>query len=184
MGVVILRQDHEDVEGDPLVAPLRISTIVTSSTIRRHNDAGEKKDTHRGDDRGGRPHMAFGGSALAGTILTATMTGAEVVPPGDPNGTGTARLGLMPNREQICYRITVSNIKPDTAAHIHKAPAGQTGAIVKELKAPSDGSSRGCVRLSSSKIMNIKNNPSGYYVNVHNRPYPDGAVRGQLSAGS
>jgi hypothetical protein len=90
----------------------------------------------------------------------------------------------MPNRERICYTITVSNIRPATAAHIHKAPAGQRGDIVKELQAPSDGSSEGCVRLSSTKIMHIKNNPDGYYVNVHNKPYPDGAVRGQLSAGS
>jgi hypothetical protein len=26
----------------------------------------------------------------------------------------------------------------------------------------------------------IAANPSGYYVNVHNIPYPDGAIRGQL----
>jgi len=130
--------------------------------------------------------MAFGGSALAGTILTANMTGAQEVDnmgtpnQGDPNGTGTARLDLMPNREKICYRLTVDNIRPATAAHIHKAPAGQNGDIVRELKAPSDGTSSGCVTLSSTRIMNIKNNPSGYYVNVHNRPYPNGAVRGQL----
>jgi hypothetical protein len=47
-----------------------------------------------------------------------------------------------------------------------------------ELKAPSDGSSRGCVRLGRAKIMN---NPSGYYVNVHNVPFPNGALRDQLS---
>jgi CHRD domain len=87
----------------------------------------------------------------------------------------------MPNGEQICYRITVSNIRPATAAHIHKGAFDERGPIVRELEAPSDSSSRGCVTLSHTKIMNIKNNPSGYYVNVHNKPFPDGAVRGQLS---
>ena len=52
---------------------------------------------------------------------------------------------------------------------------------MKELKAPSDGSSEGCVRLGRTKIRMIQNNPSGYYVNFHNKPFPNGAVRGQLS---
>jgi CHRD domain len=52
---------------------------------------------------------------------------------------------------------------------------------VKELKAPSDGSFEACARLSREKILEIKNNPSRYYVNVHNRPFPNGALRGQLS---
>jgi hypothetical protein len=79
----------------------------------------------------------------------------------------------MPRQERICYTINVSPIKP--------APAGQSGPIMKELKAPSDSSSEGCARLSRAKILEIKNNPSRYYVNVHNRPFPNGALSGQLS---
>jgi hypothetical protein len=131
--------------------------------------------------------MAIGGVAAAGTMLEATLTGAAEVDgagnpnQGDPDGTGEATLNLMPRQERVCYTLTVSNIKPATAAHIHKAPAGQNGPIVRELMAPSDGSSEGCVRLSRTKIRMIQNNPAGYYVNVHNRPFPNGAVRGQLS---
>ncbi len=63
--------------------------------------------------------MAFGVPALAGTMLTAAnMTGAKEVPgPGDPDGTGTADLNLIPKREKICYTITVNNIQPATMAH-------------------------------------------------------------------
>jgi hypothetical protein len=127
--------------------------------------------------------MAFGVPALAGTMLTAAnMTGAKEVPgPGDPDGTGTADLNLIPKREKICYTITVNNIDPATMAHIHKGTSTEAGPIVKGLKAPSDGDSQGCVRLARAKIMKIKNNPSGYYVNVHNVPFPNGAVRDQLS---
>jgi hypothetical protein len=131
--------------------------------------------------------IAIGGVASAGTMLEATLTGeAEVDNAGNPNqgdlnGTGEATLNLMPSQQRICYTITVSRIKPATMAHIHEAPAGQNGPIVKALKAPSDGSSRGCVRLDRAKILEIRNNPSDFYVNVHNRPFPNGALRGQLS---
>lgn len=126
--------------------------------------------------------LAIGGVAAAGTMLEATLTGAAEVPgPGDPDGTGEATLNLMPRQERICYTLTVSNIRPATMAHIHKGTATEAGPIVRELRAPSDGSSEGCVRLSRTKIRMIQNNPSGYYVNVHNKPFPNGAVRGQLS---
>jgi hypothetical protein len=131
--------------------------------------------------------IAFGGPALAGTMLSGTpLTGeAEVDGEGNPNqgdldGSGTAELNLIPKREKICYQLTVTGIESANAAHIHKAPAGQNGPIVKELRAPSDGDSQGCVRLGRKKIMQIKNNPSVYYVNVHNVPFPNGALRGQL----
>jgi hypothetical protein len=126
--------------------------------------------------------MVLGGPALAGAMLTANMTGPNEVPgPGDADGTGTADLNLIPKRERICYTLTVQNIEPATDAHIHKGTSTVAGPIVKALRAPSTGSSQGCVRLDRAKIMKIKNNPSGYYVNVHNDDFPNGAVRGQLS---
>jgi hypothetical protein len=132
--------------------------------------------------------MLIGGVALAaGTMLEATLTGAaEVNSAGDPNqgdldGSGEATLNLIPKKERICYTLTVRDIAPAQAAHIHKAPAGENGPIVKELKAPSDGSSEGCARLSRMKIKMIKNNPAGYYVTVHNGAFPNGALRGQLT---
>ena len=131
--------------------------------------------------------MVFSGVALAGTMLSATLTGeAEVNAAGTPNqgdldGEGTAELNLIPKKEKICYTLTVQNIEPATDAHIHKGSATVAGPIVKALRAPSDGDSQGCARSSRTLIMKIKNNPSGYYVNVHNDDFPNGAVRGQLS---
>jgi hypothetical protein len=103
----------------------------------------------------------------------------------DPDGSGTANLNLIPKREKICYTLTVkqhrSCYRCAHTPHIHKARAGENGSIVKALRAPDvNGSSEGCARLSRMKIKMIKNNPSGYYVNVHNADFPNGAVRGQL----
>jgi hypothetical protein len=120
-------------------------------------------------DDGGRP-------------ILVTMTGAEEAPgPGDPDGSGTASFTLNPGQGQICYSLTVSNIEPARAAHIHVAPPGTAGPVVVPLAAPTEGSSSDCVAVDSDLVKAIMKNPENYYVNVHNATYPAGAVRGQLS---
>jgi hypothetical protein len=128
--------------------------------------------------------FALGGLALAaegGRPLSTRLTGgAEVPGPGDPNGTGTATLRLNPGQEQICYALTVSGIAAATDAHIHVGPADEAGPVVVPLNAPTNGSSSGCAEVDRDLIIEILHNPDGYYVNVHNDPFPAGAVRGQL----
>jgi hypothetical protein len=129
--------------------------------------------------------MAYGsGSVLAdegGRPFFTEMDGAQEVPgPGDPDGTGTASFTLNPGLGQVCYELTVSNIVTATAAHIHRAPVGVAGPVVVPLGAPSGGTSSGCVSADRALIMDIIQNPEGYYANVHNSVYPAGAVRGQL----
>jgi hypothetical protein len=125
--------------------------------------------------------MATSGSA-GGRPLSATMTGAEEVPPGDPDGTGTASFTFNPGRGKVCFELEVADIAPATAAHIHVGPPGVAGPIVIPLTAPTDGSSSGCVNDVDPELIDaIKKNPGDYYVNVHNADFPPGAVRGQLS---
>lgn len=117
----------------------------------------------------------------AGARFTANLDGASEVPVlGDPDGFGTATIRVNPGREQLCYSITVSNIAPATAAHIHEAPAGSPGPVVIGLTAPSGGTSQGCVTVSREFAKEFIKNPSDYYVNVHNGEFGRGAVRGQL----
>ena len=128
--------------------------------------------------------VALGSTALAhgGRPLATTMTGAAEVPgPGDPDGVGTALLTLNPGQEEICFELTVANIAPATAAHIHVGPVGVAGPVVVPLPAPTGGSSSGCVSADRALIKAIIKHPENYYVNVHNAVYPAGAIRGQLS---
>jgi len=116
-----------------------------------------------------------------GKVIQVNMTGAAEAPgPGDPDGSGTAKFTIRQEQGQICYNLTVQNIAPATAAHIHIAPVGQPGPVVVPLKAPTKGASEGCATVTRELATAILKNPANYYVNVHNAEFPAGAVRGQL----
>ena len=111
--------------------------------------------------------------------LEASLTGEKEVPgPGDPNGRGEADVEV--HKAKVCYELEVERIKPATFAHIHRGGPSVAGPIVVELKAPTDGSSEGCKAISKKLSKKLRDHPWRYYVNVHNDPFPDGAVRGQL----
>ena len=118
-------------------------------------------------------------SGKRATTLEATLTGEQEVPgPGDKDGRGHAVVKVF--KAKVCYALEVKRIKPATAAHIHLGLRGEAGPIVAELKAPTDGSSSGCVGVSRALSKKLREHPRAYYVNVHNNPYPEGAIRGQL----
>lgn len=122
-----------------------------------------------------------------GRKFTTELTGeAEVTATGVPNqgdldGTGTAELTINVGQGRICYSLEVSGIEAATAAHIHEAAATTTGPVVVPLQAPSDGDSSACATVSRELAKEILKKPADYYVNVHNAPFPAGALRGQLS---
>lgn len=126
---------------------------------------------------------AAGASAAhtGGATFTAMLDGVtDVSVPGDPDGFGSATVSVNPGQERVCYSLSVSDIEPAVAAHIHFGEAGTSGPVVVTLSAPSGGSSQGCAPVSRDIAKNIIKNSASYYVNVHNPDYPAGAVRGQL----
>lgn len=117
-----------------------------------------------------------------GRPLSTDLNGAEEVPgPGDPDGTGQARITVNPGKQQVCYTLRVRNIASATGAHIHEAPEGEAGPVVVPLIPPASGTSSGCATVTRELSLEILRNPSDYYVNIHNMQFPAGAVRGQLS---
>jgi hypothetical protein len=125
------------------------------------------------------PVVASESEADARASLEASLTGEKEVPgPGDPNGWGEAEVKVY--KAKVCYELEVERIKPAEFAHIHEGGPNVAGPVVVTLKPPTDGSSEGCTAISEQLSKKLREHPSHYYVNVHNEPYPDGAIRGQL----
>jgi hypothetical protein len=115
------------------------------------------------------------------TLVFTVMTGAQEVPPADPDGFGVAVFALDPAHGTVCYVITVARLDGMvTAAHIHKAPVGVNGPIVIPLTPPTNGAVIACTAADPALIQDISRHPSDYYANVHTTVFPAGAVRGQL----
>ena len=136
---------------------------------------------------------AFGdrlpGSDHGGLPESATLLGANQVPPVATAGSGTAHITINSGHDELCFQVTVSNLSgPPLFAHIHRGPAGTNGPIVVPFVPPfafsANGTAQGCVSVADSLLNDIRFDPGGFYVNVHTQLHPGGEVRGQLTMGS
>ena len=111
----------------------------------------------------------------------ATLTGAQEVGGGDPDGAGSAEISISDEFGQVCWDLNViRGIGPITAAHIHRGARGVDGPPVFTLRRSDEGSYEGCTDGSEWTQDRIEGNPQDFYVNVHTAEYPKGAIRGQL----
>jgi CHRD domain/WD40-like Beta Propeller Repeat len=113
------------------------------------------------------------------TLKTQLSGDKEEPGPGDPDGTGRAAIKVF--KAQAFFALTVENIEPATAAHIHLGLRDEAGPVVAPLvPPPTGGSSSACVDIPRALSLELREHPFRYYVNVHNEEFPNGAVRGQL----
>ena len=111
-----------------------------------------------------------------------TLTGAQEVGGGDPDGYAKAEITISDEFDQVCWDINdVRNIGTVTAAHIHVGAAGTNGPPVFTLRKANEGGWKGCADGSEWTQDRLEDNPERFYVNLHNAEYPNGAIRGQLS---
>jgi hypothetical protein len=106
------------------------------------------------------------------------LTGAQEVPPADPDATGTAIIVVVPAIDMVCWHLDWDDIDGAvTAAHIHgEAAVGFNAGVRVPLSVT--GRAQGCVTDSDADLIAL--NPSNWYVNIHSETYPGGAIRGQL----
>jgi hypothetical protein len=127
--------------------------------------------------------LTFAHLAAADEMKTkANLTGAAEVPgPGDNNASGTVQVTLNPDKNEVCYDLSLTKLDDATMAHIHEGAAGKSGPPKVPFDAPKGGSAKGCKTADAAVVKDIMANPANYYVNVHSTAHPNGAVRGQLS---
>ena len=126
--------------------------------------------------------LSAGVAMAGGRPISIDLTGAAEAPsPGDPDGSGTVAFTFNAGQGEVCYDFTVTGVEPLTAAHIHVAPAGSAGDVVIPTPPTSATGGSGCVSADRDLIVAILTDPSAYYFNVHNAPFPGGALRGQLT---
>lgn len=132
--------------------------------------------------------------AEGGRKFTTPMSGAEecnsatpaVCGVGDPDGSATGHITVNVGQQRVCWEFTnVTNIAAPHRGHIHKAAAGTNGAIVVDffnMPVGTPGPLTGCTTavISRALLKDIIQHPSAYYLNLHNEPFPAGAIRGQL----
>jgi hypothetical protein len=80
---------------------------------------------------------------------------------------------------RVCYMLEMDGLKDFTAAHIHKGKLGENGPPVMTLELSTDGEDV-CQDADVALMKEIAANEADYYVNLHTKRYPNGAVRGQL----
>lgn len=120
-------------------------------------------------------------AATSGTV-SAKLSGKVEIPAGDSNGSGWVELNLDKSKGRTCWNFSkVKNIGAPQAAHVHKGKAGKVGPVAIPLG--NAFKAKGCIATPKAAISAVLANPSGFYVNVHNAAYPNGAIRGQLAAG-
>jgi hypothetical protein len=119
-----------------------------------------------------------GTSATAfGWIAAITLNGSS-----EPNAKGTSVVRIRKDAGLVCYRLHAESITlPATAAHIHRGGATVNGPVVVPFNAPAaSGESDGCAPAAAALIDEIMATPTGFYVNVHTKEHPAGAMRAQL----
>lgn len=142
--------------------------------------------------------VCFGFASVANATpiqFTASLSGAQEVPPIVTPATGYAWFELNSEQTALYYELYVFDIANVVQAHIHLAPPGVNGPVVAFLHglAPPTGAVNGLLASGTITAPNVIGPLAGNfnalighmldgntYVNVHTVQYPAGEIRGQI----
>lgn len=121
--------------------------------------------------------------------LAASLTGKNEVPAaggpavGDRDGRATAVIKIQ--GDEVSFALRWKNIGTPTAAHIHLGAAGANGGVkIGFFGTVLPGTARavtGTVKVTDAALLrSLRDDPTGFYANLHTGEFPGGAVRAQL----
>ena len=118
------------------------------------------------------PAQGAAADASAPVTLMADLTAS-----GDSNGSGHAMFTITKAKKKVCATVTWTDIAKPSAAHLHRKSDGE---VVVDLVGSVTGGAKCAKGVSKKLIQKILDKPGKYYFNVHNTPYPAGAIQGAL----
>ncbi len=141
-----------------------------------------------------------GAPSITASAFDAVLTAANEVPPTTSTGLGLASLMLSADGNTLSYTVELTGATSTvSAAHIHLGQPGQNGEVVVNLCGA--GSAPACVQegviaVGAVPAANLVGSLSGHalgdlisalrsggaYVNVHTANFPNGELRGQVTA--
>jgi CHRD domain len=113
-------------------------------------------------------------------VYRVRLTGAAATPHGAPQGIGAAIIAFHGDT-RVCWRFShLHGFTDATSARVHVGTGGRLGNVALALSTGPRLRHRGCVRVNRTLTQKIWSDPSGYYVSIPSKQYPQGAVRAQL----
>jgi hypothetical protein len=116
---------------------------------------------------------------VADNAFTATLTGAQEVPPNGSSAIGAGTVIIDANTRLLRATVTTAGIM-GTGAHIHESPPAVSGPIVFPLNETSPGSGIWTTQATLTDAQLNALRSGNYYFNVHSAANPAGEIRGQI----
>ena len=138
--------------------------------------------------------LALAPVALAAETFTASLDGANAVPPVTGAGTGSATVTISDDGQSVSWDVSYSGLTGDPAAgHIHFAAANANGPVMIPFATVTATGTTGT--FNAADYAGGEGLPADWagvlaairggnaYVNIHTAANPGGEIRGQLAGG-
>lgn len=112
------------------------------------------------------------------------LEAGQVTPgPGDTDAEGGIFVAAFSTKGTLCAFVNTTNVSTPLSVDLHRGSAGTVGPAVAEIIPEStDPDPANCASLDPALARDIEKHPQDYYFDIHNAEFPDGALRGQISA--
>jgi hypothetical protein len=112
--------------------------------------------------------------------MSATLDGAQQVPPVETAGKGTAAITFDTDTKKLDWTVEYSGLTEAPAAgHLHgPAAKGENAGVQVPFEGPLASPIKGSAALTDAQAADLL--AGKYYVNIHTPAHKDGEIRGQV----